>query len=300
MNASQREYSGETDLKAMIALAHSSPADNLHVLDLPYRLSSWALDDPGNVGLWVDAEGELLAWAVMQAPFWTVDCVCQPQAEKNLYRQILAWADQRACTSGRPAWYFNVFARQADRIDVLEEAGFVSQANVGEDSWSKVLLQRPAQVPVTGSTLPAGFTIRPLAGEKEVEAYVQLHRTVFESKNMTAEWRARTLLRPEYISDLDLVAAAADGSLAAFCIGWLSRDHESKPCGQIEPLGVHPDFRKLGLGRAILSEVLQRLSRLGAERVFVETDRHRNAALELYEAAGFRPYQDILVYRKDY
>jgi mycothiol synthase len=305
MNITQREFSGETDIQAMIALAHVVPTDNLHVVDLPYRLGSWALDYSDNIGLWVNAEGQLMAWAVMQTPFWAIDYVYHPRAEKSLHRQILAWADRRARTVldtsiGHPMWFVNVFAFQTERIRDLEEAGFASQANVGEDSWSKVLMHRSADIPVVDYALPAGFSIRPLAGENEVEAYVQLHRAVFESRNMTVKWRTRTLRRPEYQSDLDLVAVAPDGCLAAFCVGWLDKDAEEKPSGQIEPLGVHDDFRKLGLGRAILSEGLRRLYLCGADRVYVETDKHRNAALELYEAVGLCVIQDVLVYRKDY
>jgi len=305
MKIGQREFSAETDKQAMIALARAFPTDNLHVVDLPYRLSSWALDCPDNIGLWINAEGQLLAWAVIQTPFWAIDYVYHPRADKSLHRQILAWADRRARTVldtsiGHPMWFVNVFASQTDRIRDLEEAGFASQANVGEDSWSKVLMQRAAQTPVADYALPTGFSIRPLAGESEVEAYVQLHRAVFESKNMTVEWRTRTLRRPEYRADLDLVAVAPDGRLAAFCVCWLDRDAEEKPGGQIEPLGVHADFRQVGLGRAILSEGLRRLYSCGADRVCVETDRYRNAAWELYEAVGFRLIQDVLVYRKDY
>jgi mycothiol synthase len=304
MKIGQREFSGETDKQAMIALAHTFPPDNLHVVDLPYRLSSWALDYPDNIRLWINAEGQLLAWAVMQTPFWAIDYVYHPRADKSLHRQILTWADKRARTVfdtsiGHPRWLVNVFASQTDRIRDLEEAGFASQANVGEDSWSKVLLQRSAQIPVADYALPTGFSIRPLAGENEVESYVQLHRAVFESKNMTVEWRTRTLHRPEYRADLDLVGVAPDGRLGAFCVCWLNKGSE-KPSGQIEPLGVHKDFRNLGLGWAILSEGLRRLYLCGAERVYVETDKHRNAALELYEAVGFRLIQDVLVYRKDY
>jgi len=305
MKIGQRQVSGETDIQAMIALAPVYPTDILHVVDLPYRLSSWALDYLDNVGLWVNAQDQLLAWAVMQTPFWTIDYACYPGAGTHLHRQLLAWADHRArqvldTPSGRPSWFVMVFAGQADRIRDLEEAGFVSQANAGEEPWSKVLMQRPAQMPVADYALPAGFIIRPLAGENEVEAYVQLHTAVFENKNMTAEWRTRTLRRPEYLSDLDLVAAAPDGRLAAFCVGWLNQRSDEDPSGQIEPLGVHQDFRQLGLGRAILSEGLRRLYLCGADRIYVETDKYRNAALELYLAVGFRPIQDVLVYRKDY
>jgi hypothetical protein len=150
MEIGQREFLGEIDLQVMIELARVSPTDNLHVIDLPYRVSSWASDDPANVGLWVNAEDQLLAWAVMQTPFWTIDCACHPDAEPKLHRHLLAWADHRArqvldTPNGRPCWFVMVYADQTDRIRDLEEAGFASQANVGEDSWSKVLMQRPAQ-----------------------------------------------------------------------------------------------------------------------------------------------------------
>ena len=289
----------------MMALAHVVPSDNVHVIDLAYRLSSWALDYPENVGLWVDAEGELLAWAVMQTPFWVIDYVCHPDTEKSLHRQILSWADRRALavlgtSTGHPIWFVEVLAHQAERIRDLEGVGFACQSSLGEDSWSKVLMCRPADMPVPDYSLPAGFTIRPLAGETEVGAYVQLHRATFESKNMTVEWRERTLRRPEYQADLDLVVVAPDGRLAAFCVCWLDTGWAGKPSGQIEPLGVHKGFRTLGLGRAILSEGLRRLYVCGAERVYVETDQHRKTALGLYEEVGFRPTGEVLVYRKDY
>jgi ribosomal protein S18 acetylase RimI-like enzyme len=65
-------------------------------------------------------------------------------------------------------------------------------------------------------------------------------------------------------------------------------------------MGVHADYRHLGLGRAILSENLRRMHQYGARQVFVETDSYRNPALALYEAVGFRVFREILVYRKDY
>ena len=78
------------------------------------------------------------------------------------------------------------------------------------------------------------------------------------------------------------------------------REVNGRLYGQIEPLGVSRDFRSLGLGKALLSDVLGRLYARGAEKVFVETDSTRNAALSLYESAGFHVIRDVLVYRKDF
>lgn len=303
MRITERNFSGNADLEAMAELVRKFPAENLHVVDLPYRLSSWSFDFPENIRLWMDENGQLLAWAVLQVPFWTMDYAVHPEFQ-HLHPQILKWADEQAqkiinTPSGHPAWFVTVLASQTDRIRDLEQIGFASQADVGENSWTQVLMEYSIQTP-DELNLPEGFHIRPLNGANEVEAYVELHRAVFESKNMTTEWRQRTLQRPEYVPDLDLVAVAPDGQLASFCICWLYKDTNGNVSGQIEPLGVHADFRKLGLARAILVEGLKRLSAKGVTQIYVQTDNYRNAAFHLYESVGFRVIQDILMYRKDY
>ena len=96
------------------------------------------------------------------------------------------------------------------------------------------------------------------------------------------------------------MAVAPDGRLAAFCVCWQNRASTAGVSGQVEPLGVHADFQKLGLGRSILTEGLRRLQDLGAESMYVKTDNYRDEAFLLYESVGFRTAQDVLVYRKDY
>ncbi len=299
--------SGETDLRAMEALARATRADNLHFTDLPYRFCSWALDDPENVRLWRDESGRLLAWMVMHVSFYSLDFACRPEMEAALLPEMLAWADERSrahpemiplgTPESKPCWFVNVFADQPARLRLLEAAGFASQADVGENSWTKVFMQRPADLPVNDYRIPPGFTVRPLNGEGEVEAYVQVHRETFGSKNMTADWRRRTLRHPAHVPDLDLVAVAPNGRLGAFCVCWLDPEDA---IGQIEPLGCHPDFRRYALGRVALAEGLRRLQAHGAKKIFVETDNWRNTAFQLYESLGFEVAREVLVYRKDY
>lgn len=308
MTIIQRPFREAADLQRIAALVHQFPEQHIHVIDLPYRLCSWAFDDPENARLWF--QGDTLAgWVVMQSPFWTIDIACHPDAEQELYPAMLEWAKQRAAALvgsdyERPEWFVNVFRRQAARRAALEQAGFAGQSDVGEDSWSQVLLARDASTLLPETSIAPGFTIRPLAGEGEVEAYVALQRAVFESKNMTPAWRARTLLRPEYVPQVDLVAVSPAGELAGFCIGWfdplgwfIQPGHGGQPGGQIEPMGVSEAHRKAGLGKALLVECARRLHQLGAQRVYVETDAFRGPALALYESVGFRTIEDILVYR---
>ena len=302
----QRAYQGDSDILRMTALVHIDPAAHAHVVDLPYRFSSWAFDDTENVCLWEDERGQLLAWAVLQFPFWTIDYAYQPTAPAKIHQQILSWADQRAQQLGdsspeRPMWFVNVFEEQVQRRAELEAAGFASQAEKGEDSWFQLILERSANTPAPEAGMPPGFISRPLRGAAEVEAYVMLHRVAFQSENMTTGWRLRTLQHPAYRADLDLMAVAPDGRLAGFCVCWFDQHGPNgRPTGQVEPLGVHPDFQGQGLARAILAEGVRQLHQLGAERVLVETDNYRPAAIALYESAGFHMTRKVLVYRKDY
>jgi ribosomal protein S18 acetylase RimI-like enzyme len=300
----QRSYSGEHDQVQMIRLALEHQADTMHAIDLPYRLSSWALDDPENVALWVDDGDQLLAWAVMQTPFWSADYVIHPAVERLLHPQLLGWINQRArallgTIYARPCWFVNVFANQALRRQELEAAGFANQAAADEDAWSKVwMLRRQAAVPEYPA--PSGFTLRSLAGEREAAAYAALHQQVFESKNMTTQWRLRTLKHPGYRRELDTVVAAPGGRLAAFCVGWMAESPANGLVGQVEPLGCHAHFRRYALGRVALCETLRRLQRLGVNNVYVETDSYRNTAFRLYESLGFQVAREVRVYRKDY
>ncbi len=266
----------------MLALANASVANNTHVVDWSYRFASWAFDDANNVALWVNDTDELIAWADARA---------------------LAVVNTRF---GRPLWFINVMIHQHERMRGLEAMGFANHADVDKGSWSNVLmalsplpfgerLKEGASRPTPN--LPLGFTICPLDGEREVDGYVALHRAVFESESMTAEWRRRTLAQPGYTPDLDLVLVAQDGSLCGFCVCWLDGDSRR---GQVEPMGIRADMQGKGLGKMLLSEGLRRLSAHSATEIFVETNNFRNAALVLYESVGFRVRHDILVYRKDY
>ena len=82
-----------------------------------------------------------------------------------------------------------------------------------------------------------------------------------------------------------MVIVAPDGRIAAFCICWL---HPNGQTGCIEPLGVHPDFQRMGLGTAVLRVALRQLHTNGATNVTLFTGAGNGAALHLYENEAFR------------
>jgi mycothiol synthase len=301
----QRPFRSTSDGSAILAVVHTQLQAHLHVVDLPYRLCSWAFDEPANCSVWEDANSNVLAWAVLQSPFWCIDYAIHPDAPSTTLQEVLAWADQRVqalqgTQFARPMWFVNSFKGNPDH-DAIQAFGFISQANVGEDSWTKVLFRKDATHLPTRRPLPEGFQIRPLDGKSEVDAYVALHRAVFQSESMTSAWRERTLRHPAYQPELDLVLLDTEQQLAGFCIGWFAPQGQDKqPSGQIEPMGIRSDVRGRGFGKALLIECLYRLRSAGATSLFVETDNYRDAAFRHYQAVGFEVMRDVIVYRKDY
>lgn len=301
-------FDDAADRGQMAALVQAHPAGHTHVVDLPYRLCSWAFDNPGNVALWRDKGGRLLAWAVLQPPFWTIDYGLHPNAPPDAFATLLEWAAEQAkalldTPFGRPAWFVAIPEGQGDRRRALEAAGFIAQDTVDEP-WSQVTLALDARVSMPPCPVKPGFHLRPLQGEAETPAYAALHRAVFGTANMTDDWRREVIRTPGYRPELDLVIEDPSGEPAAFCIGWLAglAGNGNRPilAGQIEPFGVREDARRYGLAWSLMAEVVSRLRGLGAETVYVQTDNNRDRAYAFYRAAGFRMVESITLFRKDF
>ena len=60
-----------------------------------------------------------------------------------------------------------------------------------------------------------------------------------------------------------------------------------KKRGYIAMLAVHPDYRRLGLGRKLVKKSIDQMKVEGADEVMLETEITNLAALKLYESFGF-------------
>lgn len=57
--------------------------------------------------------------------------------------------------------------------------------------------------------------------------------------------------------------------------------------GQVTNVAVHPDYRKRGLGTVIVDAMIQESKRRGLEQIALEVRCSNEAAIGLYERAGF-------------
>ncbi|HUY76534.1 MAG TPA: GNAT family N-acetyltransferase [Ktedonobacterales bacterium] len=294
MVITRHAFRGVADMSLILDLVRSQPDSCRHVIDLPWRLSSPAINEGRDAAYWQDAAGRVVGFAAWQYYWAALDFFIQPDLPSDeaqgVEADLFAWADgrfrERDEERGRPLPYAVEFRDDDDaRRQMCMAHGFLLDEY---DSYVSLTHTLASLAPVPG--LPDGFALRLLQGEPEAAAYAALHRVAFGSDSMTPEWRARTLRTPQYRADLDLVVTAPDGGLAGFCVGWYE---PARRLAQIEPIGVHPRYQQHGLARILLLETLHRFKRLGAERALVETNLERTPARHTYEAVGFEQTHTI-------
>jgi ribosomal protein S18 acetylase RimI-like enzyme len=171
------------------------------------------------------------------------------------------------------------------RIAFLEQHGFVLQPI----RTLRMIRSLAGSIPTP--QLPAGFAIRHVAGEHEVEALVTLHRAAFGTEHMTVEERLAMMRTPEYDPALDLIIVAPDGAFAAYCLCTISSAENARTNrkeGHIDPVAVHPAFQRQGLAHALLLAGLHLLKQRGMDTAVLGTSSENVAMQRAAISAGFR------------
>jgi mycothiol synthase len=311
MEITTRPYAGAADRDSVLDLLRvcdraAGPARKWpDVAELRVSLlGSPALDPERDARLWEDPTRQVCGFGMVWRPprgNYLVFFVHPQASGGEIEPQIIAWAMKRAEEIGREQGeriQLRVRPREDEvgLIALLERSGFVQ-----EDWWS-LRFNRTLEEPIPEPMLPPGFTIRPVAGEAEVEAYVALHREAFGTSNKTVEGRLAFMRDPAYVPDLDLVAVAPDGTLAAFVVGGIEpdEDHPDGPRhGSTDPIGTRPVFRRLGLARALLLEAFRRLQARGVAIVEVGTGSRNTATQALLASVGFHLDHRVLAYCRE-
>jgi ribosomal protein S18 acetylase RimI-like enzyme len=210
---------------------------------------------------------------------------------------MLPWVERHhlaARPDGIDTWPLSTYVYEYDlqRQGLLEERGF---ENVGQDSYWR---WRSLNTPLPPTLLPPEYCVRCIdpADREDLEKRAAVANSAFGGARHTADTIAVLQGAPTYRPELDLVAVGPGGVFAAYCVVWLD---DVNRIGMIGPVGVHPDHRRHGLGRAMMSEALARLQALQARTVYVDCDLDV-AANRLYESVGFTDFDRLFHWRKEF
>ncbi len=253
-----------------------------------------------NTRLWFDAKGWIIAFAFVDSYHSLHFEFDQQAACPDLESEIVSWGEtclRRAMQEGRETLTLHASCRDDDveRIAFLKQYGFVTQ------KVRSLQMIRPLDGPIVVPHVPAGFSVRHVAGEHEVEALVALHRAAFGTKMMTVEERLAMMRVPDYDPALDLVAVALDGRLAATCMCSISHEENvrtGRKEGYTDPIATHPDFQRQGLAKALLLTGFHKLKQRGIETAVLGTSSENIAMQRTAQAVGFRVQSTKLWFSK--
>ena len=182
----------------------------------------------------------------------------------------------------------NVATSDRARMSCLSQLGY-------QPKLSTTLVSiRSLHAPIPAPSLPTGFSLRNVSGEHEAGLLAEVHSCAFGS-SWTAEAYLKVMRTPGFESQHELVAVTPNGRFAAFLVYWLDPVSRS---GLFEPVGCHPDFRRLGLTKALMLEALKRMAVAGMTAALVGHNAANPAAAKLYTSVGFSKHFETLDYTK--
>lgn len=259
-----------------------------------------AIFHPGGLQWWIRRVGRAeVHVGVLIADFAPVGLVLRDRtdvivqtdaAHEDRRNDLLAWVEERARADGSEL-FVSIAEGDEQLIRTALARGYEATDRRGYE------LVYDLNVEPATPALPPGFEMSSLTPVL-TEQYIDLHRAAWARPQRPSTYdRAQhdvVTAMPDFRSDLVPIVAAPDGTLAAYCMSWWDPRSSSV---EIEPLGTHPDFRRLGLARAIVHEVFRRSRALGAEYVMVWGSTANPEAEALYRSAGMRPRHHQRDYR---
>jgi len=268
-----------SDLSARLACVQRTwtPQQRLHV---------------GNVA-WVGAraDGSRVPDAALEwgdplegfADVWQSDVGDEP-AEASLHVAPDAGIARRAGTVDELLHVAPRVTVEVSRADTALVAALVKRGfRWAEGPWFVQLWRNLTDLSdLTAHAVADGYSIRPVR-QNELAERVDVHRRCWAPARIKAmlglpvaeaepassysiDIHRAVMGSPVYQGELDMVAVAADGSLAAYGLGWLDVD---SGCVLFEPVGTDPDHTKRGLARALCAEILRAARDLGAIQAIV-------------------------------
>ena len=301
-----RFYQTERDLlqmqdMLMQARAQSGDWHYKHVGELlwDFFMVVCHLDPTRHIRLWHVGD-DLVGYAVLgEDP--SIDFQVLPEYEwRGIEAEAMAWAKTKVAglRIGDPQSWRGNFVSGYRQDNEKRRAFFEGEGFHPGGEFSEVNMIRPLREPLPEVAIPAGCQVRSMGGVDEIPDRAEIQREVWMPwtvGHVSDEDYARFMQLPGYSRDLDVVAVASDGVIAAYVNGWIDPLNR---IGDLGPLGARPAYRRQGLTRAAIIKCLYRMRALGMDRACVSTGISNTPAIRLYESISFVPVNQYIEFVK--
>jgi len=213
---------------------------------------------------------------------------------KYFERELVIWIEEQLKTSEdnlKIISRFFVLASDKERITLLTDLGYET---LGVEEYTRVRL---VDKPVPDYKLPEGYIMRGVNTKQDFEKYREVQGSVFpHCEKMTEKLFKIYSTASFYNEDLDIIAVAPNNKFAAFATFRL--DPFSRIV-ELEPVGTHPDHRKLGLASAVIFEGLNRIKKYNPSAIVILGAANNPGANRLYDKLGFTEKTEVYTMEKE-
>ena len=242
---------------------------------------------------------QLNGWALLSPEWRAFDVFVHPQERGSVRAaEMYIWAEEQIACLIKSDGGKDIRTMWVSEDDIFLVSHLVQHGFERSEDYTFYFERSLAEL-LPAISLPAGFQVRSVAGEDDGQKRAMASHAAFGSdKPFEVYWpRYQRFMRSSaYIPGLDLVTVALDGRYASFCICWLDPVNH---VGLFEPIGTHPDFQSLGLGKTVMMEGLHRMQANGMQTAIVGAESDNPAAQSLYRSIGFQAVNKLCTYRKN-
>jgi len=281
MKFSVRNYQGEADYQRVSEfLREVFLLNQRHMYSWPVaRLDYWRwhgimnLEDGSleeHVFIWETDDGEIVAVLNSEGLRQAFLQIHPSFKSEALEGQMIRLAEENLRGSSRRGgsvlWVWSD-AGDTSRQDLLKRLGYTHISEADEHVWL-----RSMEEPIVDRPVQEGYKVRSLGGDIEIPSRSWASWRAFHPNEPVEKyqddwtWYQNIQKAPLYRPELDLVAIAPNGEVAAFTTIWYDQATRS---AYFEPVGTRPEHLRQGLARALMTEGLRRLKRYGAIQAMV-------------------------------
>jgi ribosomal protein S18 acetylase RimI-like enzyme len=211
----------------------------------------------------------------------------------ELEEEVLAAGEDLAAAAGDPGVFVLCYSYDVARRRILERRGYGPT-----EDWGVIRRLRFGRGPLPEPMVASGYRVRTTRDDDEDHQRLAdlLNAAFRRNQHHAGETKGFQANAPCFRRDLDLVAEAPDGALAAYAaVCW----DEANRTGIFEPVCTHPDHRQRGLAGALMREGMRRARAAGAVAINVETGS-MDPANALYGSLGFAEEHRGAVWAKSF
>lgn len=256
------------------------PVVTFHVGDLHWRLRPQPERLPEqDIRLWYNEADKLRALAWFDPPN-SGDILCHPTVDRTVVEPaLLEWLENKARSQNVADFTVVAFESDSLREELLTARGYQKQSDFLHH------MQRQLDHPIVTADIKEGYFVSTTAAA-DLLSLSNAIASVFGSDPKPVSAYEALRSSPFYRNDLDIVIKSERGEVVAFCLAWLD---EKNKVGLLEPVGCHPEHRRLGLASAAVRTALKALKSADAQTSVLHHAGDSHSAFKLYKKCGFTP-----------